>query len=89
MIALMRIMVALFILAFYLPLLSGVWFALNDVEAMPLEEIGHLWKHVGTWLGGLIGLSAENTFQMMAVWAIVALLSVVGHTIFSIVRARR
>jgi len=89
MMALLRILFALLVLAFYLPLLSGVWFALNDVEAMPLEEIGHLWKHVGTWLGNLFELSDQSTSQMMVGWAIVALLSVIGHTIFSIVRARR
>ena len=89
MIALLRILFAIFVLAFYLPILSGVWFALNDVAPMPLEETGHLWKQVGTWLGSMLGLSVQDTSQVMAVWAIVALLSVIGHTIFSIVRARR
>jgi hypothetical protein len=89
MLVVLRLLIAVLVLVFYLPVISGVALAIVDASGWSLGALTSLWKSVGNVVAEVVGLSASFKEDMFTIWGIAALLSVVGHTLISITRAKR
>jgi hypothetical protein len=88
MLVVLRLLVAAAVLVFFLPVISGVALAIVDASGWSLGALTSWWKSVGDIIADGAGLSASFKENMFTIWGIAALLSVIGHTLLSIVRVR-
>ena len=88
MLVVLRLLVAAVILVFYLPVISGVALAIIDAAGWLPGTLTNWWKDIGDMIAEALGLSASSKENMFTIWGIAALLSVIGHTLLSIVRVR-
>jgi ABC-type uncharacterized transport system YnjBCD permease subunit len=84
----LRLLVAGAVLVFYLPVISGVALAIVDASGWSPGALTTWWKYIGDMIAEGVGLSASIKENMFTIWGLAALLSVVGHTLVSIARAR-
>jgi hypothetical protein len=88
MLVVLRLLVAAAVLVFFLPVISGVALAIVDASGWSVGALTGWWKSVGDIIADGAGLSASFKENMFTIWGIAALLSVIGHTLLSIVRVR-
>jgi hypothetical protein len=88
MLVVLRLLFAAAVLVFFLPVISGVALAIVDASGWSLGALTGWWKSVGGIIADGAGLSASFKENMFTIWGIAALLSVIGHTLLSIVRVR-
>ena len=88
MLIILRLLVAAVILLFYLPVISGVAFAIIDAAGWLPGTLTGWWKSIGDAIADGAGLSASYKQDMFTIWGIAALLSVIGHTLLSVSRVR-
>ena len=79
----LRLLAACAILAFDLPVISGVALAIVDAAGWSPGSLTIWWKHIGNLIAESVGLSATYTENMFTIWGVAALLSVIGHTLVS------
>jgi ABC-type uncharacterized transport system YnjBCD permease subunit len=88
MLVVLRLLVAAVVLVFYLPVISGVAFAIIDAAGWLPGTLTNWWKDIGDVIADGAGLSAGYKQNMYTIWGIAALLTVIGHTLLSITRVR-
>jgi hypothetical protein len=88
MLVIFRLLVAGVVLLFYLPVISGVALAIVDASGWTPGTLTGWWKYAGDMIAEGVGLSASVKENMFTIWGLAALLSVIGHTLLSIARAR-
>ena len=86
--AILRLLMALVVLVFYLPVISGVALAIIDAAGWLPGALASWWKELGDMIAEGIGLSAGYKESMFTIWGLAALLTVIGHTLLSITRVR-
>jgi hypothetical protein len=79
MLVILRLLFAAIVLVFYLPVISGVALA---------GTLTTWWKYTGDVIADGVGLSASYKQNMFTIWGIAALLSIIGHTLLSVLRVR-
>jgi ABC-type spermidine/putrescine transport system permease subunit II len=89
MLALLRLLAAVILLFFYLPLLSGVSAAINDAVGTNPFDLAYLWKHVGTMIADYFQLTPDGRIYLFAAWGGLALVTVVGHLLLTLIMAGR
>jgi hypothetical protein len=88
MLVVLRLLFAGAVLVFYLPVISGVALAIVDASGWSPGTLTSWWKSIGDMIAEALGLSASSKENMFTIWGIAALLSVIGHTLLSIVTVR-
>jgi len=88
MLVILRLLVLVAVLVFYLPLISGVALAIVDASGWLPGALTSWWKSIGDMIADGLGLSASFKGNMFTIWGIAALLSIIGHTLVSIARVR-
>jgi len=88
MLVILRLLVLGAVLVFYLPVISGVGLAVVDASGWSPGPLSGWWKSIGSMIADVLGLSTSFKENMFAIWGIAALLSIIGHTLVSIVRVR-
>jgi hypothetical protein len=88
MLVILRLLVAGAVLVFYLPVISGVALAIVDASGWSAGTLTGWWKSIGNMIADVFTLSASFKENMFTIWGIAALLSIIGHTLVSIVRVR-
>ena len=88
MLIILRLLVAAVVLVFYLPVISGVAFAIIDAAGWLPGTLTNWWKDIGDVIAEATGFSASYKENMFTIWGIAALLSVIGHTLLSVSRVR-
>ena len=84
----LRLLVAGAVLVFFLPVISGVALAIVDASGWSPGALTTWWKSIGDMIADGLGLSASFKENMFTIWGLAAMLSVIGHTLLSIARAR-
>jgi|SRR5262249_21452986 len=88
MLVVLRLLIACVVLVFYLPVISGVALAIIDAAGWLPGTLTNWWKDIGDMIAEGAGLSASYKANMFTLWGIAALLTVIGHTLFSLARVR-
>jgi ABC-type uncharacterized transport system YnjBCD permease subunit len=88
MLVILRLLIACAILVFYLPLISGVALAIVDAAGWLPGTLANWWKDVGGIIADSAGLPASYKANMLTLWGIATLLTVIGHTLLSLTRVR-
>ena len=89
MLALLRLLAAVILLFFYLPLLSGVSAAITDADGTNVLDLAFLWKYVGTMIADFFQLTPDGRIFLFVAWGALALVTVVGHLLLTIFTAGR
>jgi hypothetical protein len=88
MVVILRVLIACAILVFYLPVISGVALAINDAAGWLPGTLTGWWKDVGDVIAHGLGLPPGYKNSLFSLWGIAALLTVIGHALISLARAR-
>jgi hypothetical protein len=88
MLVVLRLLVLVAVLLFYLPVISGVALAIVDASGWSIGALTGWWKSIGGMIADGLGLSASFKENMFTIWGIAALLGIIGHTLVSIARVR-
>ena len=88
MLVILRLLFAVIVLVFYLPVISGVALAIIDAAGWLPGTLTSWWKYTGDVIADGVGLSASYKQNMFTIWGIAALLSIIGHTLLSVLRVR-